>query len=431
MVMNLECDVLVIGAGILGLSSAYHLKARHPNKRVLIVERFGGAGQGNSAKSEGAFRNVFGSETNYLLADSTIEWFIHLQEDLGYDLKLARIGYLWLFSKKQYGSLLGALEKIRSRGVELQILHREELVGKIPDLKVDFEGDEEAELLGLEPVDIGVLGRKCGSIDADSLVRCYEEMFLKLGGEIRYGVEVKRLILKPEVELGLPGEPFIWQDLHVAGAETSRGEIRAETTVVAAGVWSERLLEPIGLDPFMRAKKRQIFTFKDPRLKGLFQVKGLNEYGVLPFTILPKAGVYFKPELTEGSVWLGCADNLGRRFGLEDDPQPEEEYYTNNIYHVLVKYFPCFRDLRPVNMWAGQYSINSLDQTPVVEALAPGLIYVGAASGSGIMKCDALGRITAALYAGEEEAELYGGRRFRVSDIGIERRHVERESFII
>jgi glycine/D-amino acid oxidase-like deaminating enzyme len=428
---SLDCDILVIGAGVLGLSSAYHLKARYPGKRVLVLERFGGPGQGNSAKSEGAYRNVFGSETNYLLADSTIDWFTHLQGDLGYNLKMARIGYLWLFSEKQYGRLGGAMEKLRSRGVELEIFGGDELSEMIPDLTVKFEGDEEAELLGLEPVDVGVLGRKCGSIDADSLVRCYEEMFMKLGGEVRYGVEARRLLLKPEVELGLPGEPFVWQEARIAGAETSLGEVRAETTVVAAGVWSGNLLEPVGLDPFMRAKKRQIFTFKDPKLRGLFEVEGLNEYHVLPFTILPKAGVYFKPELTEGSIWLGCADNLGRRFGLEEDPQPEEEYYTNNIYHVLVKYFPCFRDLRPVNMWAGQYSINSLDQTPVVEALAPGLIYVGAASGSGIMKCDALGRIAAALYAGDEEAELYGGRRFRVSDIGIERRNVERETFII
>ncbi len=427
----MDCDILIIGAGILGLSSAYHLKVRNPEKRVVVVERFGGPGQGNSAKSEGAFRNLFGSRTNYLLADSTIDWFIHLQEELGYDLKLARIGYLWLFSERQYGRLSGALEMIRSRGVEFQVLGRDEIAERIPELKLDFVGDEEAELLGLQPVKAGVLGRKCGSIDADSLVRCYEEMFLRLGGEVRYGVEVRRLLLKPEVELGLPGEPFVWQEARVAGAETSRGEVRAETTVVAAGVWSERLLEPIGLDPFMRAKKRQIFAFKDPKLRGIFEAKGLNEYGVLPFTILPKAGIYFKPELTEGSVWLGCADNLGRRFGLEEDPQPEEDYYINNIYHVLVKYFPCFRDLRPVNMWAGQYSINSLDQTPVVEALAPGLIYVGAASGSGIMKCDALGRIATALYSGEEEAELYGGRRFRVSDIGIERRNVERETLVI
>ena len=81
-------------------------------------------------------------------------------------------------------------------------------------------------------------------------------------------------------------------------------------------------------------------------------------------------------------------------------------------------------------MWAGQYAINSFDGIPVV-APVPGMIYVGAASGSGIMKCDALGRIVAALHTGEEEAELYGGRRFRVADLGIKNRNVERESFII
>lgn len=425
-----DCDVLVVGAGILGLSSAYHIKKKDPKKRVVVIDRNGGPGQGNSAKSEGAFRNIFASETNYLLADSTIDWFSHLQNDLGYDLKLAHIGYLWLFSEAHYSRLEDAFDAMRRRGVELRTFDKKDLKRMIPDLVTDFEDDEEAEILGLKAVDVGVQGVKCGSIDADALVRSYESEFLKLGGEIRYSTTATRLILKPEDELGIPGEPFVWQESRVAGAETSRGEILAETTIVAAGVWSERLLDPIGFDAAMRPKKRQLFVFKNPRLKGLLEVKELNEYGALPLTILPRADVYLKGELTEGSIWLGCADELGRSFGLEDDPQPEEDYYTDNIYHVLVKYFPCFQDVRPVNMWAGQYAINSFDGIPVV-APASGMIYIGAASGSGIMKSDALGRIVAALYAGEEEAELYSGRRFKVADLGVVTRNVERETFII
>jgi glycine/D-amino acid oxidase-like deaminating enzyme len=81
-------------------------------------------------------------------------------------------------------------------------------------------------------------------------------------------------------------------------------------------------------------------------------------------------------------------------------------------------------------MWAGQYAVNSFDGHPIVDSI-PGLIYVGAASGSGIMKCDALGRIVSALYAGREKAELYDGSRFRVSDLSIENRRTERERFII
>lgn len=424
----MECDILIIGGGVLGFSSAYHMKRRKPDDRIVLIDRLGGPGQGNSAKSEGAYRNVFTSKTNYLLADSTIDAFDHLQRDLGYDLKLDRIGYLWLFSEEQRRRLAPVLDSMARLGVELRFFE-EGLTSMIPGLVTEFQG-EEAEILGLEPVDVAMNGMKCGSVDADSLVRCYERMFLEAGGEVVYGADAKRLILEPEEELGIPGEPFVWQDATIKGVETSKGEIRAGTTVVAAGVWAERLLDPIGVDAMMRPKKRHIFVFKDPRLRGLFEVKGLNELGALPLTVLPKSGVYLKAEVSEGSIWVGCADNLGRRFGLEDDPQPEESYYTEGIYHVLVEYLPCFKDVRPVNMWAGQYAINGFDGIPVV-APAPGMIYVGAASGSGIMKCDALGRIAAALYAGEEEAELYGGRRFRVADLGVRSRRVEREEFII
>ena len=425
----MECDVLIVGGGILGFSSAYHMKRRSPQDRIVLIDKLGGPGQGNTAKSEGAFRNVFTSKTNYLLADSTIDAFTDFQRDLGYDLKMENIGYLWLFSEEQHSRLKPVLDSMAKLGVELKFFE-EERASMIPGLVTDFTGDEEAEILGLEPVDVAMQGVKCGSIDADSLVRCYERMFLEAGGEVVYGAEAEKLILEPMDELGIPGEPFVWQDAAVKGAETSKGEIKAGTTVVATGAWAERLLDPIGVDAMMRPKKRHIFVFKDPQLRGLFEVKGLNEYGALPLTVLPKSGVYLKAEVSEGSIWVGCADNLGRRFGLEDDPQPEESYYTDDIYHVLVEYLPCFKDVRPVNMWAGQYAINGYDGIPVV-APAPGMIYVGAASGSGIMKSDALGRIAASLYVGEEEAELYGGRSFRVADLGVRSRRVEREEFII
>jgi len=426
----MDYDILIIGAGVLGLSSAYHMKRRRPEEEILVVDKFGSPGQGNSAKSEGGFRNLFTSKVNYMLADSSIEWFKHLEEELGYDINYNPIGYLWLFSEEQHNRLKGALDDIRKRDIEITTLDKAEIKKTIPDLVTDFEDDDEAELLGLEPVDIGIFGHKCGSLDADALVRSYEKEFIKLGGEVRYNTKIDGLLLEAEDKLGIPGEPFVWQNVRVAGAGIGNGEIRADKTVVAAGVWSQELLCPIGFDPLMRGKKRQLFSFKEPKLEGLLNIDGLNEEGVLPLTILPKAGIFLKAEPTEGSIWLGCADELGRKFGLEDDPQPEESYYTDNIYHALVNYFPCFSDVRPMNMWAGQYAINTFDETPVAIS-ENDLIYIGAASGSGIMKADALGRIVASLHLGEEKAELFGGKEVRVSDIGIEERCIEREKFVI
>jgi glycine/D-amino acid oxidase-like deaminating enzyme len=403
----MECDTLVIGAGIMGLSTAYYMKKRHPSKNILVIDQYSGPAQGNSAKSEGGYRNIFTSETNYLLADSSIDYFFHMENALGFNLKMEPIGYLWLFSEEQFEKIRPAVEGLKARGVELEIYNREEIEASY-----------------------GVFGKKCGSLDADALVRAYETEFLKLGGEVKYNTEATELMVKPEMELGIPGEPFVWQEKVIAGAKTSGGEILADTTVVACGVWAHQLMDPVGLDCLQRPKKRQLFAFKDPKLDPIMITKGLNHENALPLVILPTAGILLKAELSEGSIWLGCADDIPRKFELEEDPQAEDDYYTNNIYHALVMYFGEFEDIRPMNSWAGQYAINSFDETPVIYG-EKGFLYVGCGSGSGIMKGDAIGRVADALCAGETEVELHGGRKLTVAKLGIKNRAVEHEEFVI
>ena len=426
----MEYDTLVIGAGVMGLSSAYYMKKRDPSKKIIVIDKYSGPAQGNSAKSEGGFRNMFTSETNFLLANSSIDFFFHCEKELGYNLKLEPIGYLWLFSAEQYEKIKGAVETMKNRGVELSVLNRDEIEASIPALITNFSDDEEAEMLGLKNIDYGIYGKKCGSLDADALVRAYESEFLKLGGAVQYNTEALELTVEPEEELGIPGEPFVWQEKIITGAKTNKGEIKAENTVVACGAWAHTLMDPIGLESFQRPKTRQIFAFKDPKLESVIKTTGLNHENALPLTILPVAGIYLKAELTEGSIWLGCADTVPRKFELEEDPQAEDDYYTNNVYHALLMYFPDFEDVRPMNAWAGQYAINSLDETPVIYKIE-GFLYVGSGSGSGIMKGDAIGRIADALLAGEEEAILFGGAKFPVANIGIKARCVEREEFVI
>ncbi|MCK4279959.1 MAG: FAD-binding oxidoreductase, partial [Candidatus Thorarchaeota archaeon] len=60
-----------------------------------------------------------------------------------------------------------------------------------------------------------------------------------------------------------------------------------------------------------------------------------------------------------------------------------------------------------------------------------GVLVVGGASGSGIMKADALARIADALYRGESKAELFGGKTMLSTALGLKNRKVEVESVII
>jgi glycine/D-amino acid oxidase-like deaminating enzyme len=426
-----EYDAVIVGAGVIGLSTAYHIKRLNPRSRVLVIDKFNAAGQGSTAKSMSAFRCLFSSPINYVLSDSSVDFYNHVQKELGVDLKLFFVGYLWLLSKDDFVELVPILKELAAKSLKYGEYEAEELARRL-GLVTRLRGDEEAELMGLKDVYKGVFIPKAGIIDADCVVKFYEEEFMRLGGEIRYGVKVEDLIVEACQPLGIVGEPFFWQESRVSGVKTNSGIIKAKKTILAAGAWIPQLLDNVGIECFIKPKKRQVFAVeaKNPLLRQLLFTQGFNSVGCIPFTILPKPRVLIRPFPTEGVFWLSYADDFPRAFKLEEDPQPEKNFYQYGIYQVLVKYFPQFRDCRPYSSFAGLYEINTLDGHPVIFE-EKDLIVVGGASGSGIMKADAIGRIAAALYNGEEYAFLYGGRKFKVSDLSIKKRRVESEKLQI
>ena len=424
-------DAVVVGAGIMGLSTAYHLKSRNPNRDIVVIDKLGAAGQGSTAKSAAAFRCLFASRTNFALADSSAEFYRHVQEELHRDLKLRWAGYLWFFDEDGYRRMLPVLRDLASKGFKYKEYDEDELAKKL-DMKTAFAEDPEAKMMGLEDVHKGILIPKAGLIDVDSLVKFYESEFLRLGGKIQYNTEAKEVIVEPRQPLGMPGEPYFWQDSTVTGVKTNKGLLKAKKTIIAAGPWVSQLLDPIGIESFVKAKKRQVFSVKakTEALKKLLFSREFTDAGCLPFTILPKPSAYIRPAPEEDALWLAYADEFPRAFKIEDDPQPEENYYTYGLYQVMSKYFPQFTNCQPFSAFAGLYEINSIDGQPLIFE-ENGMMVVGGASGSGILKADAVGRIAAALYNDEEYALLYGDKKFRVSELGLKHRSVEPEKLVI
>jgi FAD-dependent oxidoreductase domain-containing protein 1 len=426
-----EYDAVVVGAGIIGLSTAYQIKKRSPNAEVVVVDKLNAAGQANTAKSAAAFRCLFSSHTNFVLADSSVKFYNHLQDDLNIDLKLRRVGYLWLFDEEDYTKMLPVLENLSRKGFEYEEHGQEELVEKL-GVQTNLAGDEEAKLMGLGNVHRGIFIPNAGVVDVDLLVKFYESEFVRLGGKIQYGTNVESIVVEPREVLGIPGEPYFWQTARIVGVNTNNGLIKAKKTILATGAWISQLLDPLGIDCHIKPKKRQVFSVKarTGALQQLLFTKSFSDAGCLPFTIMPKPSVYFRPAPEEDAFWLSYADEFPRAFKIEEDPQPEENFYQYGIYQILIKYFPQFKGCRPFSAFAGLYAINTLDGQPLIFE-ENGLIVVGGASGSGIMKADAIGRIVAALHSGEEYAVLYGGEKFRVSNLSLRNRRVEPEKLVI
>jgi glycine/D-amino acid oxidase-like deaminating enzyme len=385
------------------------------------------AGEGNTCKSAAGVRNTFSSPENQMLTNSSIDFFRAIEET-DFNLHLRLIGYLWMMDQEQYAHALPAIVSMKKNNIDFSLLESDELK-KIPGLNVDKYDTEECEMLGLKPIQCGLLGRNCGSLDPSALVTWYEQEFRRLGGEVRYNTEVTELLVRPEEPLDLEGEPLVWQTPKLVGVQTTTEEILADTVILATGAWASHLLDPLGIDSHIRPKKRQFFQVKGSALDDLFTLDGFNNFNTLPFTILHKAGIYIKPEPKEECFYVGCADNLKRPFNLDD--QPEREYYLDQIFPVLVEVFPQFENATIENMVAGSYAYNTIDKNPYVFRPMENLLLVTGGSGSGIMKCDSIGRIAAANYFKEEYAMLYPDRPFRVDKLATVTRSVTPEEFII
>ncbi|MDG6990451.1 MAG: FAD-binding oxidoreductase [Nitrososphaerota archaeon] len=433
-------DVVIVGAGIMGVASAYHLQRNNPGKRIVIVDRFGAAGQGNTGRSNSMFRNTFSSSDNQILSNSSIDFYLHLQEELGVDIGLQKIGYLWLMDGEQLDRSRPFLEKMEDNGIETARYDRESILRMLPGMGTALRADAGARMMGLPDVDGAVFGLKCGRLDPDRLLRFYSSEFVKAGGRFAFNSEVKSLLLGPSKRLGIEGEPLVWQDARIEGvslAGAGQEALFADTVVIAGGAWLNELLEPIGIDGHVKAKKRQLFSVhaEGSDMRRLLRVKGFNSLGLAPMVILPRAGVHFKPVGEEDCFWVGCEDEINRPFidlpGHDlEGYRAEPEYYQRGVLPVLSAYFPCFQSAGMKAMWAGLYAYNTLDNLPFVFR-NQNLIVVGGDSGSGIMKGDSLGRVVDAVYRGEEEAGLYGDVGYDVSKLGFEKRDVEPETWTL
>jgi len=419
----LTLDLVVIGAGIIGLASAYHYAVR--GGKVLVLDRLPGPAQGNTARSVGGFRmGLFTSSLNRLLSETTVRFYLDIQ-GRGYDLGVHQLGYLILLDESRYDAYLGYVRGLVDVG-KATIIGREELKRRLGFIDVDLS-DEESALLGLRPIRGAIFSPQSGYLDVEKLAKYYYERLVEVGVEFKFNVRVRRLVLEPVTRIGHPREPLAWQEKKIDGVETDEGFIEARNFILAAGVWTQELLDPLGVDSHIRPKKRQVFSA--PARDGaeaLFDVEGFNSYGTLPMTFIPR-GPFIVPRVRERSIWMGLSDEIGRRWGI--DFEVEDLFFYDNVYPLLRKIFPPLERIRPQSGWAGCYSINTLDENPVVFRVM-NLVVATGGSGSGVMKADALGRIAAALARGEGSVELYGGPKVGSDILGIHGRRLEPELLV-
>ncbi len=455
-------DVVIVGAGAMGLASAYHLILDLPELSILVVEARSRPGEGSMGASNAMVRDVFSTSDNQVLARSSISFYRRLlkeHEELRTPTPLLDLyGYLWLLPESlrdEYYSIVARSEgMIDAEPVSLDDLH------SCPGLVVSparwFEGDEANPP---EPITGGLFGRYCGEVAPEMLANFYYEEAKRHGVEFLFDACVQRLSFegREEILLHEPSKvPFAFQErmkgrLHISRVTLGDGQfVRADKVIVAAGAWAEKLLHPLGIATACSPQAQLLFSVSGRSVEELLgweppvhPIDTANGKARCPFLILP-TGATLKPIFRQRQMWIGCVDSVTHAIGTREDPgrdgrldynmaqMGDREAFGTDVLPAVTPYLPSFETsgVRLENSWGGYYH-NSPDGLPVLIEEAYGVIFVGGDSGSGVMKADSMGRLVAAQYEGRRDAQLFTGDSYRLERLSLTRRVVESEKIIL
>lgn len=408
----MKYDTIIIGAGVIGTSTAYYLQKQNPEMKILLLDKNKKIANGNTSRSAALYRNLFSSNISRILATSSITYYETIAERIG----LKNLGYLWLFSKESWKKSQKGLEKLdyELNKIKVQSNNSSELA----NLKIARKSTEDFPVIHK-----ALLGKRCGSLSAVNLARYYANQFVKLGGSIQLETEIAKINLSNKKDC-YPS----WKNVRIASiSDAKKSEYLADQFIFTTGAWTNNLLSKIGIASQVYPKRRQMFVLK---LKDVTQfVKDSNQK--IPIIILPAGGVYIKPVIQSKLLMVGCAVELGEPSQMGDFPPDANEVFFNCVIRpVLDHYFPNLVDYDVFSKWAGYYAYYWPDKNPVVEKIS-NIQWVSGTSGSGIMKADAIGRIAAAKNQGKKTIELFDKTIFNVNDLSLKQRKVDAEELII
>lgn len=215
--MTQTADVVVIGAGVHGASTAFHL-AKAGAGRVVLIDRSGVA-SGPTARSGAMIRPIFTEAPYVQLVLEATEMLEQWDERVGGDAGFVERGFLRFtrgFAREVLGGDLHLMERL---GVKFEILDVEALRSRVPD--ADFRGDES-----------GLWIPRAGYADPVRTTRTLARAAVRHGATLLEGVQVTG---------------FHVRDSRIASVRTDQGLIHTRTVVNCAGPWSARLAASVGV----------------------------------------------------------------------------------------------------------------------------------------------------------------------------------------
>ncbi len=176
-----RAQIVIVGAGVIGSSIAWHLASRGV-RDIIVVDRHDDFGGGSTPKATGGFRTQFGSEINVRLSLLSREKLLRFPEEIGVDSGYRQYGYLFLASRENELAELRRAQKIQHACglTEARMIDAREARKINPAI-----GDDRVIGGAFCPTD--------GFIRAMQILRGYSDAAKRLGVRFEFGREMRKL----------------------------------------------------------------------------------------------------------------------------------------------------------------------------------------------------------------------------------------------
>ena len=355
-------DVAVIGAGITGLSIAFHLAERRAG-RIVVYERVG-IGAGASGVQPGGVRQQWGTRGNCLMARASLAFYRELFERLRPRVAAVFRPCGYLFVAHEPATLERLRREVRVQneaGVPSRLLAPEEAAELVPGLRAD-----------------GIAGGSFCDEDGyfdrpQSVVEAFADAAQRLGASLVHA-DVRG------IERSGDGWRLTFADGSNAGAAT---------VVVAAAADTRALLRPLGVELPIAAEERWLF-FSEPLSQRLLD----------PLVVAPDRRFAAK-QLADGRV---LASDLAAT-GDADESRPR---WRRHVRDTILELLPILEFVDLPLLVGGTYDVTP-DHQAIVGPVPghDGLFVAAGFSGHGFMMAPEIGRGVAAMVVGEDTDETF------------------------
>ena len=365
--MGTSYDMLVVGAGVVGASAAYHL-ARLGGAKVGVVDR-GAVCAGGTAKSCAIIRSHYSIASNTELTLASLEMFRDFPAYLGdpdVESGFVNSGYFIVAGEGDFAERLkGNLEMQAGVGAETFVIDKAEARRLHPDLKLD-----DAAVIGYEP--------NSG----------YADPYLTTTGFIKAARN-----LGAEVKTGCPALALLTDGGRVSGVRTPEGDIEAGHVLLAGGPWTGNLVRGLGFELPLEVSRHVVLTFQG--------AKPYDKTRPIVKDLTTANKMYFRPA-SGGVVLVGTGDHGDPVASADEMDENAPESLVLLQGRQLARRVAGFDDAALTASWVGPYDITP-DWNPVLGPVpgVDGLTVAYGFSGHGFKLAPAVGKALAQSILGE------------------------------